>query len=304
MSKVLISICIGVANGAAFEPVQFHTMTGSRYSNLADFYVNVETSLEFTRSVPGPVRFLFSTGETQSWLEKGGFAIVSTTRRFQPKPDRVEPQVDVNIDGKLEIQTPLTIRHQYPTTFRRAAGLIAASPRSVFAQTHGPFTIRRTAEGGPFQLSLEPLHSQDPWIHVPMMNPDNWDIPVQFEIDGLEPRPLVGRLNTGFRGLIIPQSLYTRLTEIIESHGHKVLHNSAAGGFGIHQCQRELLPSIRIGLTPDVIVTLPLVRPGNGEFCIADIVPGEDEGLIHLGELFLGEFATNFDRAANLISFL
>ncbi len=303
MRKVLICI-VGLANGAAFEPVEFHTMRGSIYNILTDFYVNVETSLEFTRLVPAPNRFLFHTGVTHSWVEKGGFVIASSVRRFQPKPDRLEPQVDVNIDGKLAIQTPLTVRHQHRTTFRRAAGLIAASPMSVFAQTHGPFTIRRATQGGPFQLSLEPLHSHDPWIHVPMINPDNWDIPVQFEIEGLEPRQLVGRLDTGFRGLIIPPSLYTQLTGIIEERGHRVLHDDAAGGFGMHECQRELLPSIRIGLTPDVIVSLPCVRPGVDEFCVADIVPGDDEGLIHLGELFLDKFATNFDRAANLISFL
>ena len=305
--NLLISVFVGVVAGGT---VEFYHERGSIFNNVTRFHVDVMTPVSASRvGSDRPLRFLFDTSVTETWIELGYFAEkkVHNSREFIPRRDKRVGPLPIEIgQGVVGLESPLVLRHRHECTFRKAAGVLGASPLSVFAQSVQRFTIRYDEER--FSMEIGPLSMGGSLgMIVPLVSLVNWDVDIFLTIPNLiDHSPLVGRINTGIRGLILPPLVYDGLAQRIESIGGTLRPQPAFGGSDIlGDCPIASVPDVQMtigGLTVDIRLAQTLCET-SGDL-ITHVLRGDEEhgGVVHLGEDFLQRLVfVHFDLTANLL---
>ena len=304
MNQLPIFVLVGAAvlfmETRSHIPLRFQA--ASRFGEESHFVADVSSGAlpELSDDALMDLPLVVNTGAPTTWLELGGVFDASPTDDFTPIEGDATISALTRI-GLVEFMSDWRVRNEYPTTYGKGVGQLGASLSSAFANAVGNFSVV-PGLGTSFDLVLGPKDVDREWTTVPVVEGET----VRWLVKGLvqvgsdsEFKSAIFNLNSGFRGIALPHSLYSELTDILRAMGGRV--SSLYTTTLVHNCPHDSLPPITVQLG-NVTVAVPLIDEIIEGGCTL-AVHGQDEDVVELGGAFFEQTAVHFDRLARTVSF-
>jgi hypothetical protein len=279
--------------------IPFHSETGSPFNEATRFAIEVTTDHDHERHF----KALFSTGASDSWLERGAMSPMSH-REYQEREsigaaEREEPSYTL-VGGRLEQVVPWEVKHEHHSTFRHGAGQLGAGLDSTFVRDFKEYTI----SPGPTRFALEigPIDASLGWSESPVI-PDEtgrWMVEGSVDIHGLGEIPVPVSFDTSHRGISLPTDLYHHFTDLI-----KALDGSVSNFLDVLSVKVpcDLIPAISVtigGVCTQLAVAQQIVIPEPG--CFVWVHHNTEGTFVGVGEVFFEKRSVHFDSLKRVVS--
>ena len=300
----LLSILPIVIGAASPKTISLFPQTGSPFNNVTIFEIHGATNAigiadNGEQDVMQTADFLLNTADSESWVERGGFAKDRPSPDSQLQPQAVAHEARIDLSDRAVLYTDVTVRHQYAFTFHRGAGQVGANLGSDFTRRFKEFTVK------PGELKTGPRNAHVlEWHDLALADgqSEDWLATGAIQVGEFANFQTLFRFNTGSPTIRLPQEMRDALIQQILASGG--VPSDILGWIQVDNCTPETIPDLFLSFGEGIPIQLIELPPAAGRegSCLLP-VSRSTTGYVELGEPFLKSVQTHFDSTRRIISF-